>query len=59
MFDVLAMHDIGTHRAELRDNICSLPVGQHMIYYVPSHSVLTIIRTLSQSQDTVRHEPRR
>ncbi|HBQ8629585.1 TPA: type II toxin-antitoxin system RelE/ParE family toxin, partial [Klebsiella pneumoniae] len=26
MFDVLAMHDIGTHRAELGDNICSLPV---------------------------------
>ncbi|HBY5169872.1 TPA: type II toxin-antitoxin system RelE/ParE family toxin, partial [Klebsiella pneumoniae] len=25
MFDVLAMHDIGTHRAELGDNICSLP----------------------------------
>ncbi|KAB7973249.1 type II toxin-antitoxin system RelE/ParE family toxin, partial [Klebsiella pneumoniae] len=23
MFDVLAMHDIGTHRAELGDNICS------------------------------------
>ncbi|HBU4522427.1 TPA: type II toxin-antitoxin system RelE/ParE family toxin, partial [Klebsiella pneumoniae] len=22
MFDVLAMHDIGTHRAELGDNIC-------------------------------------
>ncbi|HDK9855554.1 TPA: type II toxin-antitoxin system RelE/ParE family toxin, partial [Klebsiella pneumoniae] len=29
MFDVLAMHDIGTHRAELGDNICSLPVEQH------------------------------
>ncbi|MDM3138999.1 type II toxin-antitoxin system RelE/ParE family toxin [Citrobacter sp. Cf120] len=33
VFDVLAMHDIGTHRAELGDNICSLPVEQHMIYF--------------------------
>ena len=57
VFNVLAMHDIGTHRAELGDNICSLPVEQHMIYFVPSHSVVTVIRTLSQSQDTARHEP--
>ena len=57
VFDVLAMHDIGTHRAVLGDNICSLPVEQHMIYLVPSHSVVTNIRILSQSQDTARHEP--
>lgn len=40
VFDVLVMHDIGTHRAELGDNICSLPVEQHMIYsliaFIPS-----------------------
>ena len=36
------MHDIGTHRAELGDNICSLPVEQHMIYFVSSHSVVMI-----------------
>ncbi|MFH4882807.1 type II toxin-antitoxin system RelE/ParE family toxin, partial [Enterobacter hormaechei] len=35
----------------------SLPVEQHMIYFVPSHSVVTVIRILSQSQDTARHEP--
>ncbi|MBZ0059480.1 type II toxin-antitoxin system RelE/ParE family toxin [Leclercia sp. LTM01] len=57
VFDVLAMHDIGTHRAELGENIYSLPVEHHMIYFVASHSVVTIIRILSQSQDTVRHEP--
>ncbi|NMD68646.1 type II toxin-antitoxin system RelE/ParE family toxin [Enterobacter sp. DNRA5] len=57
VFDVLAMHDIGTQRAELGDNICSLPVEQHMIYFVSSHSVVTVIRILSQSQDTERHEP--
>lgn len=57
VFDVLAMHDIGTHRAELGDDICSLPVEQHMIYFASSHRVVTIIRILSQSQDTVRHDP--
>ncbi|EOV3157550.1 type II toxin-antitoxin system RelE/ParE family toxin [Enterobacter ludwigii] len=57
VFDVLAMHDIGTHRAELGEDICSLPVEQHMIYFVPVHSVITIICILSQSQDTTRHDP--
>ncbi|WP_058912100.1 type II toxin-antitoxin system RelE/ParE family toxin [Entomohabitans teleogrylli] len=57
VFDVLAMHEIGTQRAELGENIFSLPVEQHMIYFVSSHSVVTIIRILSQSQDTARHEP--
>ena len=57
VFDVLAMHDIGTHRPELGDNIRSLPVEQHMIYFVPMYSVITIIRILSQSQDTIRHDP--
>lgn len=57
VFDVLAVHDIGTHSAELGDNICSLPMEQHMIYFVSSHSVVTVIRILSQSQGTARHEP--
>lgn len=56
VFDVLAMHDIGIHRAELGENICSLPVEQHIIYFVSLHSVVTIIRILSQSQDSARHE---
>ncbi|EPL9886780.1 type II toxin-antitoxin system RelE/ParE family toxin [Klebsiella pneumoniae] len=30
---------------------------EHMIYFVSSHSVVMIIRILSQSQDTARHEP--
>ena len=57
VFEVLAIHDIGTHHTELGENICSLPVEQHMIYFVSSHSVVTIIRILSQSQDTARYEP--
>ncbi|GJL00953.1 plasmid stabilization protein ParE [Klebsiella oxytoca] len=57
VFDVLAMHDIGTHRAELGDDICTLPVEQHMIYFVSSHSMVTVIRIHSQSQDTARHAP--
>ncbi|MDG0621865.1 type II toxin-antitoxin system RelE/ParE family toxin [Klebsiella pneumoniae] len=36
---------------------CTLTVEQHMIYFVSSHSVVMIIRILSQSQDTARHEP--
>ncbi|ELV3390525.1 type II toxin-antitoxin system RelE/ParE family toxin [Enterobacter hormaechei] len=57
MFDVLAMHDIGTHRPELGDNISSLPVEQHMIYFMSSQSVVTVIRILSQYHDTARHDP--
>lgn len=57
VFDVLSMHEVGTKRAELGEDICSLPVEQHMIYFVSTHSVVTIIRILSQSQDTARHEP--
>lgn len=56
VFDVLATHDIGTHRAELVDKICSLQVEQHMIYFVSSHLVATVIRIHSQSQDAARHE---
>jgi hypothetical protein len=36
VFDVLAMHDIGTHRAELGDDICTLPVE-------PAHDLFCII----------------
>lgn len=57
VFNVLAMHDIGTYGAEQGDDICSLPVEQHMIYFVSSHSVVTVIRILSQSKDTAQHEP--
>ena len=57
VFDVLAMHEIGTQRAELGEDIFSLPVEQHMLYFVSSHSVVTIIRILSQSQHSARHDP--
>lgn len=57
VFDVLAMHEIGTQRAELGEDIFSLPVEQHMLYFVSSHYVVTIIRILSQSQDSARHDP--
>lgn len=57
VFDVLARHEIGTLREELGENIFSLPLEQDMNYFMPSHSVITIIRVLSQAQDTARHEP--
>ncbi|WP_462216701.1 hypothetical protein [Klebsiella pneumoniae] len=39
------------------EDIYSQPVEKHMIYFVSSYAVVTIIRILSQSQDTSRHEP--
>ena len=57
IFDVLATHEIGMQRPELGEDIYSLPVEQHMIYFIPSSSAITIIRILSQSQDTSSHEP--
>lgn len=56
IFDVLATHEIGTQPPELGEDIYSLPVEQHMIYFISSSSAVTIIRILSQSQDTSRHE---
>lgn len=57
VFDVLAMHEIGTQRAEPGEDIHSLRVEHQMINFVSPHSVVTIIRILSQSQDSARHEP--
>ena len=57
VFEVIATHEVGTSRLELGDNIFSLPVEHHMIYFIPSDSAITIIRILSQSQDCVRHVP--
>ncbi|EOZ9391165.1 type II toxin-antitoxin system RelE/ParE family toxin [Enterobacter cancerogenus] len=42
------MSSIGINRAELGKEICSLAVEQHMIYFLSSLSVETIIRILSQ-----------
>ncbi|WP_259331788.1 type II toxin-antitoxin system RelE/ParE family toxin [Enterobacter cloacae] len=57
VFEVLAMHETGTQRTELGEGIFSLPVEQHMIYFAPSHSSVTIIRIPGQSQDAASHEP--
>ncbi|EAU7106558.1 type II toxin-antitoxin system RelE/ParE family toxin [Salmonella enterica] len=57
VFEVLATHDVGTHRAELGENIYALPVEQHVIFFAPSHSTITVIRILNQSQDSLRHLP--
>ncbi|HHA1933916.1 TPA: type II toxin-antitoxin system RelE/ParE family toxin [Enterobacter ludwigii] len=56
VFNVLATHDIGTLRPELGKDIWSRPEPQHMIYFVPVHSVISIIRILSQFQDTTKHD---
>ncbi|ONN64114.1 plasmid stabilization protein ParE [Herbaspirillum sp. VT-16-41] len=56
-FDVLATHNIGTQRPGMGEDIYSQPVEKHMDYFGSSYAVVTIIRILSQSQDTSRHEP--
>ncbi|CND12619.1 ParE toxin protein [Yersinia intermedia] len=55
IFDILARHEIGTQRSELGENIFSLPIEKHVIFFVPSESSITVIRILNQSQDVNRH----
>lgn len=55
IFDVLARHDIGVARTDLGEDIYSLPIESHVIFFIPTTSELTIIRILGQSQDAVRH----
>jgi toxin ParE1/3/4 len=54
-FSVLSAHQVGTSRPELGEHIFSLPVEQHVVFFIPSAITITVIRILSQSQDTVRH----
>ncbi|WP_145517472.1 type II toxin-antitoxin system RelE/ParE family toxin [Yersinia mollaretii] len=55
IFDVLATHNIGLPRPELGENIYSLPVERHVIFFTPTESVITVIRILNQSQDVICH----
>ena len=57
VFDVLATHQVGVPRAELGEHIFALPVEQHVIFFLPSETRITIIRILSHSQDSTRHFP--
>ncbi|ELQ6221714.1 type II toxin-antitoxin system RelE/ParE family toxin [Cronobacter turicensis] len=57
MFDVLAMYESVTQRAEITEDIFSQPVKQHLSNFASSHSVITIIHILSQTQGTSRHKP--
>ncbi|HGL4550115.1 type II toxin-antitoxin system RelE/ParE family toxin [Klebsiella aerogenes] len=55
VFNVLSAHQVGTPRLELGEEIFALPVEQHVIFFIPSATAITIIRILSQSQDTLSH----
>ena len=57
VFGVLTEHQIGTHRPELGNDMHSLPVEKHVIFFVPSQTVITVIRILSQAQEVLRHSP--
>ncbi|ATW91811.1 type II toxin-antitoxin system RelE/ParE family toxin [Salmonella enterica subsp. enterica serovar Agona] len=54
MFDVQVIQEIETEHGE---DISSLPLEQYRICFVSSHSVVTMIRLLGQSQDTATHDP--
>lgn len=47
-------NNIGTPRPELGEDICALPVEQHMLYFIQTDTYI-IIRLLSQHQDAGRH----
>ena len=55
LFEVLASHQVGTARPELGEGISALPAEQHVIYFVATASVVTVIRILNHSQDVSRH----
>lgn len=55
IFDVLATHQVGTHRPELGEGICVLPIEQHVIYFIATASTVTVIRILNQLQDAPHH----
>lgn len=55
IFNALALHDIGTPRPELGDGICSLPIEQHVIFFLSAKTSITVIRVLSHAQDATRH----
>ncbi|KFC39402.1 plasmid stabilization protein ParE, partial [Klebsiella michiganensis] len=51
---VQVIQEIETEHGE---DISSLPLEQYRICFVSSHSVVTMIRLLGQSQDTATHDP--
>lgn len=55
IFSVLTMHSIGTPRPELGEGISSLPIEQHVIFFLSTQTSITVIRILSHVQDATRH----
>ena len=55
IFSVLTTHNIGTARPELGEDICSLPIEQHVIFFLSTLTSITVIRILNHAQDATRH----
>ncbi|MCG9529038.1 type II toxin-antitoxin system RelE/ParE family toxin [Providencia rettgeri] len=51
IFDVLSQHEVGTCRNELGENILSIPIEKHVIFFISSLLDIVIIRILNQAQD--------
>lgn len=57
IFKILITHDIGTPRPELGEEIFSLPVEQHVVFFLSARRSITVIRILNHAQDVNRHFP--
>lgn len=51
IFDVLSQHEVGTRRDELGENLLSIPIEKHVIFFISSPLDIVIIRILNQAQD--------
>jgi len=46
---------IGTDRSTLLPNLCSLPIGSHMLFYRPERTIVQLVRVLHRRQVPKRH----
>jgi toxin ParE1/3/4 len=54
-FNYLRSYDIGLSRKELGEDICTLPVGKHVVFFRTDEDDIIVIRILHHSRDFGRH----
>lgn len=52
---ILSFPEIGVIRADVRERLRSLPVGEHRIFYVSEAGRVLIVRILHKRMDVERH----
>lgn len=55
VFRHIGQYAVGRRREELGRDICSFPCRRHVIFYIESLRVVTIIRVLHHSRDVESH----